>query len=1426
MINNMPKFTVNKSGKEDGSKMKKTIVLVISLFLVSLVGIAAVFAIDENDPNGDIPTQDEIKQVVFLSDSGSDQNSGIKDTSPVASFSKAFDLLKEEGGIIVVCGRATLPESTFLPSCDKDIELTSYYEGLDYKSSNGAEIFYNDTLNIQSSGKIHFYGIKLHSQKKASIYCNGTDVQFGVRIENESDDRSYPSIYGGRALDGTNTESDGSFSDFTVTVDSGYYHSITLGNNRTTPTAPISSIKDSALKINGGSFLATDADDFTTSAVSAAYPQGKIYMEINGGMFYGSVYTIGNEGNILPFVELKYNSDITVKITNGTFLGKYIKALYNPSATLDGKYEFISEGGSYSNLIYVGCQGVKGDISLTSCEAIQNKLYGFEKVIFLSKNGDDNLSGENEKTAKKTFSGAFAALRSGGTIVLCSDYSIDNGFTTRTTDQKIRITSRYFDKNYAELNGAALNISGNINLKSDISFDNITIKTDSSATFSCYGSYIEFGDNLKTDGDIAISLKARDSSHTFCMSSGSFSIFDFESSNTSTYISIKGGTIDLFRGCSNMHVGDIFVDFSGGIINGDIINISPNGVSGNVQLIVGNAQIKANIATQRPDTDKLCEALVVYEYDKTKLIGFDIIEDNYVFVKDGATGNGSTPSLAAPTLEQALAYIGNSNACVVFCGKTTYKDDYTPKNVGIITYSSIYRNIDFSSISDAKLILEKDYYFDNDATLENIKVISNRPGLSIHCNSHIVIFGYGIVCEIPYVNNSYYLSIIANDSIPSSPYNDKLESLSDKITIKSGIWNNIHGSASTEFFGGVVKGSVYGTKDLSVDSTVTVWNGIIYGGIYGAESVKENSTSNITLSFAGGEIHGVISPSYSASTGYTGKYLINISGGDFSGIDKIEKATFIGGEKSYANVKDDIDMTAYSESYITYQNPISSEISGITYLNGRWYLAKASGSTITLYSSNTINALANTSPIYTADMKKNISELSVSCVDDKLYIFARTVSGALPSTEILMSETLEENTASFTIFSGEDASNYISPAIYTYNGEKYLYYALESDAGSDIYCAKIDTALNLLSDPVKILSAGKKWEAGYLTSPRMITTPKGDMYIAFTGGMVHGGTSMIGMAKIISSDLLNPSSYKKDPDPVFYETQEFKNLVLSSVIQISGASEPYLVFSSRLNGQYCLILQSFSFDSENTPYLSTPSKTDMLYLAYYMPRTLTTLLEGFDINVAPDVNIGGQLDEKFSIVKFITENAVIVATSCLVVMFVIILMIIKKCTQSPQAQFKKNQKEHSRKERRRASRLNVGRKYAANLQKFSEEEETVGNVSEVDAEENIDISDEETAYVTEKESECFVKDIQELASDDIESDTVSVDDVTPTVNTVDIIENEQEVASGDCEVDLKQNSVVLEDTPPSEVKTASVEFDTVSESNSTAKKRPRPSRRI
>lgn len=1256
---------------------KKILIIIPVLAVLISVFCLFTFAAEENE---NLNGEEEVTiPVVYVNDAGSDNNDGLTPKASFATIKKAYSALSETGGRIIICGKLTLDDNdpTF-PAHDKDIEITSLDQGVDYRNKNKAEIQFYDTINIHGPAKTTFNGVKFHSKQSAGIYCYGSNVVFDTRVDNVSDDDTYPSIYGGRQLDVHSSVSDGNFSDFTIEVNSGYWHHVTLGNLRSDKNSPMSTIKNGSLIINGGTFISTDNNDYTTSLVSGAYVSGKCDLTITAGIFYGSLYAIGNEGPLPYYSNQRYSADISVNISNGSFLGNYIKALYNENATLHGSYDFKASDGSFSSLIYVSCEGVYGSVSLDSCDSIESKLYGFQKVAYVSSKGDDKNSGENPDSPKKTLSGAITSLVYGGTVVIIDEIKLPREFTLTNNTNKITVTSKHSENDYAQTNNAKITLEGDIRINTDYVFRDIVFSAVTSSNIVSYGSHLEFSDNVNVNGDVGIKLAQTETDHTLKLSSGVFTSVEFSNSPILTRIIINGASVNAIKGSNTTHKGDLYIELSSGSIKEDV-DLSTLIIEGNVQLICSDIVTNGSIVSPSVTENKVSEALITNPEHVSRISGFALINDNYIFVKDNGTGNGLTPSSALPSIEDAINVLGDKNAVIVICGKYTHDNNNTSLRSGIHTYTSNYRGIDLSLYDNARLILKSDFYFYNDATIKDITINTDAPNIAFRCDSHIVIFGYGINCVPALHTNEFYPSIFAAETTPLAPFNDKGQSVSDKITIMGGSWYNVYGSAATHINGSVIRGSVIGTDTLNNDCVITVSNGVIRGGVYAASRVRENCKNDISITFTGGEIHGYISPSKEGSSGYLGKYVINISGGDFSGVEIIRDASYIGGENSYAYITNDYEESLYNSKVIKYQNPITVNYANLYYLDGYWYLFERNDQIIEIYRSISLQSLKTSTAYHTIDTGSHIYELSVNLTNNKFYIFAKNTFNSAVRSRVYTSN--KNGTAvTFDFLKDIEDDSICYPSLLWLNGELFMYYSMLSEEGTmDIYCVKLKDDLSYATDPRRVLSADQKWEAGHITTPKILVASDGNIFLFYTGGEINSGSSMIGISLLTKrNDLLNEASYIKDKDPAFYESETYKNLVISSFICIKD-SEPYIVYSARKDKESMLLMQSFTYDDIGKPYINSECDLGMLYLSYHNYDSINGKLAAFKINYKEELPPSTIIGQPSLLIDLSITQIIIIIVIIAVVLIVTALIVFVKKNENKNAGYDKKTKKRARK---------------------------------------------------------------------------------------------------------------------------------------------------
>ena len=134
-------------GEKMKANEKKLLIPFVLCFSLLVCAFFSVAYAENSDPNDDNDNEQPQISVVFVKDGGSDDNDGLTQKAAFATLHKAFSALSETGGKIIVCGKLTLDDNnTTIPSHEKDIEITSLHEGVDYRSKGKAEIIYTDPV--------------------------------------------------------------------------------------------------------------------------------------------------------------------------------------------------------------------------------------------------------------------------------------------------------------------------------------------------------------------------------------------------------------------------------------------------------------------------------------------------------------------------------------------------------------------------------------------------------------------------------------------------------------------------------------------------------------------------------------------------------------------------------------------------------------------------------------------------------------------------------------------------------------------------------------------------------------------------------------------------------------------------------------------------------------------------------------------------------------------------------------------------------------------------------------------------------------------------------------------------------------------------------------------------------------------------------
>ncbi len=276
--------------------------------------------------------------VRFIKDGG--EGDGKTPFSPAGSIYMAAEELSKTGGRIVVLGRYSQRNEEYLPSYyGKEIYIGGSASGVDFSPVFGSELMLS--ANFILGGDTVFEDIKIVSMtNSAYISANGSSVIIEESVKTEKCfDRAvtnYPSLFGGAAI--TSDEYMGTVAG-SIVVNGGNWHYVYGGNYHGTESAVHKIVSGNIyVEINGGKFYGGVAGNGMNNL------RGSVSVKINGGIFACSVYG-GSEPSIGYGSSCTVTGDVTVDITGGEFRGS-INAFARPSETnFNGNYSLSILGG-------------------------------------------------------------------------------------------------------------------------------------------------------------------------------------------------------------------------------------------------------------------------------------------------------------------------------------------------------------------------------------------------------------------------------------------------------------------------------------------------------------------------------------------------------------------------------------------------------------------------------------------------------------------------------------------------------------------------------------------------------------------------------------------------------------------------------------------------------------------------------------------------------------------------------------------------------------------------------------------------------------------------------------------------------------------------------------------------------------------------
>ena len=327
---------------------------------------------------------DTVKSILVFADGdkGDDTNDGSPE-KPVKTLWKAFDLLKDTGGTVVIKGVVTLNASTqddknklTLPEHQDPIAVTSLFAGVDYRTGGAKLVLNNKTYSLNLSGDVSFDNLVFDASAANDIIA--------ARYHNLTIGANCTTVFTNGV---TNTEA--------PILLAGVNMSDPAKNaGGETITTPFS------LQIAGGVWQCVrvgDRDPLDINTIDTTAT-----LDISGGTFTGnktkSIYGGQSNNNIgvmaLYESSLSQKAVVTMNITGGTFNGPVIgfgQQHLKKQNTQAGKIVMNITGGTFArsgdeyNSVVVPAGCIKSDtVTYTSSSSVEVNI-DFSKLTLQTK---------------------------------------------------------------------------------------------------------------------------------------------------------------------------------------------------------------------------------------------------------------------------------------------------------------------------------------------------------------------------------------------------------------------------------------------------------------------------------------------------------------------------------------------------------------------------------------------------------------------------------------------------------------------------------------------------------------------------------------------------------------------------------------------------------------------------------------------------------------------------------------------------------------------------------------------------------------------------------------------------------------------------------------------------------------------------------
>ena len=889
---------MHKSTKFNIRLLVVAMLTVVLLSAMMLVGVSA---------------EEWVEYFYLNGETGDDHNNGYTADAPIKTMTRVMNLAKgsrADKAVIVVTNAYALGSGIKEVVHEIPFEITTNDGVVDYGKTAGAGLVFGTTKRYYFNGDTTFKNIDIKYDNSIVFVGQYHNVVFDEGVTTGPVGEKNAGIY---VLGGYQSPLDDCVNDLDshITIKSGTYQFV-IGGSRQKGTGA-----------KGITFTGTHYIDIQGGTIGKVYG-GSVSNQISTAV--DITVTGGNIGEFYTGGEVtrRLEKDAVVKFIGGEIGSVNINNVVGSAQIhiLGTKIGSLTSSFASSEIATMERKANKDDIlyydaAYYTKEQIESFGAHFEKVENISKvYVKDGATGSGtSETDPASYADGFAlAAKNESVMVILGTVTVSE-FTEPAHDATVVIegateTATLKIEGMYTFGGATqfrkMRLSGTAKL--DSRNGNVIIESTVSGTRTFdilgsaelyageYATIVEAG-KVYIDGAKVGSIAGGSEALNVEVVNGSVGTIKTTDTTIATAnISVSGGTVDKI--IFNNVTGELSYLLYGGTVKA--YEVSGNNVKGTLKMDADKFTVES-----------LGAAADLFEIDNTVVY----------YLKDGATGNGTSANAAGGSLADAFAAIGNNDGVIVICGSydipvfsSTGSGFIVPKHTGEILITSVYDGVDYRETDGACINILQNLYLGGDVVIDGINLISKKSYGGILAAYHNLTIGSDITC-------SYGGSVTTYPCVVGGTY-EVVEDVSGTVTVNGGTWQRTRLGNSTGIpvnadITMILNGGTYVEKVIlgtttshTGDLTLIVNGGTLKAGIVGASMAGDYTyDGDMSIVINGGIIYGRILPTDLSTGTLNGTYSLTINGGNLSHVPDIKGTEGVNGNMtSTLYVGENFDM--------------------------------------------------------------------------------------------------------------------------------------------------------------------------------------------------------------------------------------------------------------------------------------------------------------------------------------------------------------------------------------------------------------------------------------------------------------------------------------------------------------------------------------